>query len=203
MTNESHDRHLSPEELELFLPRFREEREEEPGVERRHHVESCRQCRRELRDLRSLDEALSGLPEMEPSSRFADAVMARVRLPAPWYQRLWSTVVERWLLAALVLTGGGATGGFTLWVASRPDLSFGGLGAFVVERLTGLFWAIVVAAGRLTWESGLPGTIRSLTTSVDVFEVATAMALLSALTAGVGFLMKELMTAPPQAHARG
>lgn len=200
MTNTSHDRHLSQEELELFLPRIREE---EPGADLRSHLEGCRRCRRELRDLRSLDEALAGLPEMQPSARFADAVMARVRLPAPWYQKLWSTVVERWLLAALIVTGGGATGGFTLWIASRPDISLGGLASFVVERLTALFWAVVVAAGRLTWESGLPGTVRELATSVELFEAAAAMALLSGLTAGVAFLMKQLMTAQPRAHARG
>lgn len=203
MNNASDDRHLGQEELELFLPRLRTERQEEPGDERRAHLDDCSRCRRELRALRSLDEALAGLPEREPSPRFADAVMARVTLPAPWYRRLWHSVVERWLLAALIVTGGGATGGFTVWIASRPDLSFGGLASFVLERLTALFWALVVAAGQLTWKSGLPATLRGLATSVDLFEVATAMALLSVLTGGAAFMMKRLLTAPPRAHARG
>lgn len=192
------DRHLTEEELELFLARLREdEAGAGPDAAHRDHLEACGRCRSELERLRSLDRMLAGLPSLEPSPGFTEAVMARVKLPAPWYRRLWATVVERWLVAVLAVVGAGATGGFGLWIAARPDLSLQGLSSLVVERLSALFWTLVVSLGRLVWESGLPATIRGLAGSVELAELAGAMALLALTTTAVGMLMTRLMTAAP------
>lgn len=195
-----HDRHLTQEELELFLPRLREPgaRGAEPTEAHRTHLDACGRCREELKRLREVDAMLAGLPSLEPPSGFTDDVMARVTLPAPWYRRLWSAVVERWLLAALTLLGAGATGGFGIWIALRPDVSFGGLTGLVLERLSGLFWTLVVSLGRLIWESGLPATVQSLARSLDLVQAAAGMGALTLATLAVGYAMARLMTASPR-----
>lgn len=203
MSNDENPRHLSQEELELFLPRLREGGAG-PREAHRRHLEGCRRCREELASLRSVDELLSGLPALEPPVRFTEAVMARVRLPVPWYRRVWSTVMDRWLLAVLAVLGGGATAGFSLWIASRPELSLGGLAEFAIGRISALFWTLVVAAGRLIWESGLPDLVRSLAGAFEPLQAAAAMAVLTLATIGVGVAMARLMGAtPPRVHAAG
>lgn len=204
MTDDS--RHLTQEELELFLPRLRRrDGAAEPPEGLRGHLESCGRCHGRLEDLRSLDRTLAGLPPLEPSPGFTEAVMSRVRLPAPWYRRLWNAVVERWLLATVVVLGAGATGGFGAWIALRPDVSLGGLTELALERVSALFWTLLVGLGRLLWESGLPATVRGLAGSVELVEAAAAMAVLTLSALAAGWVMVRLMTeSPPQARgARG
>lgn len=196
MTNDN--RHLTQEELELFLPRLRRrDGAEEPDEGLRGHLETCGRCRERLEDLRSLDATLAGLPSLEPSPGFTDAVMSRVTLPAPWYRRLWNAAVERWLLATIAVLGAGATGGFGAWIALRPDVSLGGLAGLVLERVSALFWTLLVNLGRLLWESGLPATLRALAGSVELVEAAAAMGALTLTALAVGWLMVKLMTASP------
>lgn len=203
MSNDENHRHLSQEELERFLPRLREGGTG-PREAHRRHLEGCRRCREELASLRSVDELLAELPALEPSPGFAGAVMARVRLPMPWYRRVWSSVMDRWLLAVLALLGGGATAGFGLWITARPGLSLGGLADFAVERVSTLFWTLVVAAGRLVWESGIPDLVRDLAGAFEPLHAAAAMALLTLTTLGVGLAMARLMgRTTPRVHPAG
>lgn len=198
MNDADHSRHLEQEELELFLPRLRRrDGAAEPPEGPRRHLRECARCRGRLERLRSLDRKLAGLPPLEPSPGFADAVMARVELPAPWYRRAWSAVVDRWLLAVLAVLGAGATAGFGAWIGLRPDLSLGGLANLVLERISALFWTAVVHLGRMLWESGLPAAVRSLAGSVALTEAAAAMAALTLAAGGAGWLMVRLMTASP------
>lgn len=204
MTDDS--RHLTQEELELFLPRLRRrDGAEEPDEGLRDHLQACGRCRERMEELRALDSTLAGLPSLEPSPGFTEAVMSRVTLPAPWYRRLWNAAVERWLLATILVLGAGATGGFGGWIALRPDVSLGGLTSLVLERVSALFWTLLVGLGRLLWESGLPATLRTAAGSVELVEAAAAMAALTLTALGAGWLMVRLMTAsPPRARgARG
>lgn len=196
MTDDS--RHLTQEELELFLPRLRrQDGAEEPDEGLRGHLEACGRCRERLEGLRTLDATLAGLPSLEPSPGFTEAVMGRVALKAPWYRRLWNAAVERWLLVALAVLGVGATGGFGAWIALRPGLSLGGLTGLVLERVSALFWTLLVSVGRLLWESGLPATLRALAGSVELAEAAAAMGGMTLTALGAGWLMVRLMTASP------
>lgn len=196
--------HLTQEQLEAFVPRLRAEGEA-PSPEDRRHLEGCERCRRELERVEAVDEALASLSELSPSPGFAEAVMARVDLDVPWYRRLWTAVMDRWVLLALVLAGAGATaGGLTWWVAARPELSPGGLASFVLERASTLFWTLVVAAGRLLWTSGLAETVRTFLAAVDPVEGLAAMAVLSACAATAGAVMARLMDlSPPRLGAAG
>ncbi|HKK08583.1 MAG TPA: hypothetical protein VKA44_06840, partial [Gemmatimonadota bacterium] len=119
------ERHLTREERELFLP---DAPEGKPPAEARRHVEGCERCRREVEALRSLHAALASLPRLDPRPGFADAVMARVRLPVPWYVRVWDVVTEHWLSLSLAAGLLGATVGTGLWwLTSQPELTLGGL----------------------------------------------------------------------------
>ena len=196
--------HLTQTQLEAFVPRLRAE-EDGPPPEHRRHLESCGRCRRELRGLEAVDEALGGLQQLEPSPGFTEAVMARVELPVPWYRKAWSALLERWLVLAVVLAGAGVSvGGVAWWIAARPELTPGGLAAFALERVSTLFWTAVVAAGRLLWTSGLAESVRALVGAVDPVEGLAAMAVLSACAATAGVVMLKLMEAtPPRLGAAG
>jgi len=170
------ERHLTREERELFLPDVGPER---PPVALRSHVDSCDRCRGEVEDLRALHAALASLPRMDPRPGFAEAVMARVRLPVPWHARAWNAVRGRWLpvvlAAALVAVTVGAG---AWWLASQPELTLGGLVTFTFHRLTALFWTAVVAGGRLAWESGVPGFLRTTAGRIGVTGALAGMAAL-------------------------
>lgn len=197
-------RHLSQEELERFVPRLREGRSGPPG-EHRRHLEDCGSCRRELRSLRSLDEALAGLPPLAPSAGFTDAVMQRVRLPVPWYRRLWAAVAPHWLAVALGFSGAVSGGLVAWWVATRPELTLGGLAGFTLDRLSALFWSLVVGAGRLFWRTGLPDALAGLVRSVDPVEALVGMAVLALCSLTAGTVMARLFhgETPPRMRAAG
>lgn len=205
MTDTDDRRHLTQEEFELFLPRLRERSgAAAPPEGHRAHLRACDRCREELERLRTVDRMLADLPALEPSDNFTEAVMDRVRLPLPWYRRLWSAVTERWLLSVLAVLGAGATGGFGAWILARPGVSLDGLSSLVLERLSSLFWTAVVSLGRLVWESGLPATLRSLAGSFEPVEAAGGMAALALASLAAGYLMTRLMTESPRPRgARG
>lgn len=196
--------HLSQEELELFVPRLREEGPG-PRREQRDHLEGCGRCRRELRALRSLDEVLAGLPDLAPSPGFTEAVMQRVRLPVPWYRRLWARLAQHWMTVALTASGA-VSGGLVAWgVATRPALTFGGLAEFTLERISALFWSLVVAAGRLAWRTGIPDALAELVRSVDPVEALLGMAVLAMCSLTAGAVMARLYhdETPPRMRAAG
>jgi hypothetical protein len=198
-TNERLDRHLLEDELELFLPG---EGAGAPPPGLIGHVEACEDCRREVEGLRALHTALTALPALDPPAGFADAVMARVRLPVPWYVRALSALRAHWVAATLAVTVVAATAGLgAWWLASQPELTVGGLLGFTLDRLTALFWGVIVGAGRLVWESGLPAVIRDAAGKIGMRGALAGMAgivLASLLTAGA--MMK--MLAPAWGTAR-
>ena len=196
--------HLSQEELELFVPRLREGASG-PRPHQRDHLESCGACRRELRALRSLDEALAGLPSLEPSPGFTEAVMARVRLPVPWYRKAWAWVLRHWLALSLGASGAGSGGLVAWWVSTRPELTFGGLADFTLERISALFWSLIVAGGRLAWRTGIPDALSELARNVDPVQVLAGMAVLALCSLTAGTVMARLFhdEMPPRMRAAG
>lgn len=197
--NEGRDRHLTQDERELFLP---VEGTEEPSADLRQHVEDCERCHREVEALRSLHAALASLPRLDPRPGFADAVMARVRLPAPWYVRVWKTARSHWLPLSVATAMVAATIGIGVWwLASQPELTLGGLIGFTLDRLVALFWASVVATGRLVWESGLPNLLRTVGSRVGVTGALAGMAAIVVASLLTTFAMFRLL-APQGGAAR-
>lgn len=202
--NRDRDRHLSEEELELFLPESPAEAGGAIPVSARNHLEGCRSCRNHLAELESVHTALRSLPELSPSPGFTGAVMERVRLPMPWYARVWSMLREHWLVAVLVVIGLGVTvGGTSLWLAGQPGLTVGGLVDFVLGRVTATFWAVILALGRLIYTTGLPDLVDVVRRQVGLAEMAGAMAMLTLASLAAAAGMAKLLTPPPMAMHAG
>ncbi len=182
--NERLGRHLQQEERELFLS---DQDTGAPPEVLRRHVDTCERCRREVEELRALHAALFSLPQLDPSPGFTESVMARIRLPVPWYVRAWATLRSHWLVLALAATLVVGTAGLgAWWLTSQPELTLGGLVGFTLERLTALFWGAVVAGGRLVWESGLPALLK---------EMAGRIGMTGALVGMAGIVLASLLTA--------
>lgn len=202
--NRDPERHLSDDELDLFLPGSTPEAGGEPPAPLRDHLADCRRCRTELTALESLHTALRSLPDLSPPPGFTTAVMERVRLPVPWYVRAWSVLREHWLVALLALAGLAVTaGGMSAWLASQPELTVGGMVDFVLGRVTATFWAVVVALGRLVYVSGLPDLVETVRRQVGLAEAAGALALLSLASIAAAAGMAKLLTPPPMAMRAG
>lgn len=183
MTKERTERHLETEELERLaldagsLPR-----------PRREHLDGCERCRGELDSLGTLHQALSRLRYHAPSAGFADAVMMRVELPAPWYVRLFARDWTRWAgfsAGALAL----AAIGFWAWLFTQSGLALRPVLSVVGEWVRTAFWDLVVGAGRLLYDTGIGPAAAELVTSLTP---ATGAALLAAL-AVLGFLASVIV----------
>lgn len=159
-------RHLLPDELDLLL-----DGETGFGVQQlTAHLRDCAQCRDELAALRLFVLDIETLPELAPSSSFADRVMHEVHVFEPWHVAL-RTSVAGWVPSspvARVAMGTAATGAATLvtgaaawgW-AHRDTATF--VGGLVTEKARlGLFETLTATAQSLvgplgsTFGSGLP-----------------------------------------------
>ncbi len=80
--------HLTPREIEQFA----EGSADSLPADRVRHQETCPRCREEIEDLRALIGSVERLPGLSPRRGFADAVMARVELHAPWLDALLASL---------------------------------------------------------------------------------------------------------------
>jgi hypothetical protein len=186
-------RHLTPDEVETFALGL-------PARPRaaRAHLGRCVECLREVESLRALDEALSDLSQPAPSPRFAEQVMARVSLRAPWYARAWPVTREHWLpLAAASLVLATATSLMALWLTSQPELSLMSLSGLVVQQIRDFSLQVVMAIGSLLWSSSV---VRSVIEATGRIGMEGAILLLSALSlvtiSAVGAMMRLMQPAP-------
>ncbi|HEX6747971.1 MAG TPA: hypothetical protein VF092_11825 [Longimicrobium sp.] len=167
------------------------------------HVRQCQQCAAEVDAHRALFSALGRLPTWNPSPSFADAVMARVLLPAAVpeavLRRRWLPKTARgWMmggvgvlapllpLVALLgwLTGQGMTPGALFGVARHwvTDAVWG-----LLVRVTGAvvrsgFWEWLVTTG-----NNLVGGTRGLSAAAVVFAIAIPLS---------GWMMVRLLRTP-------
>lgn len=192
-TDDTIDRHLSPEEMERLLPGIPGEG---PPEERRRHLEACGRCRRELDELEALHGALRSLPEPELPGGFARAVMARVRLPLPWHRRLWTELARRWptVAAAAILVL--AVAGGALWIFSAPGVTPQAVATFTLERLSDLLWSGVLAAARFLWRSGIPDLLTRLAGDVELLEAVVATGITTLVALGTATMLVRLMRVP-------
>jgi hypothetical protein len=186
-------RHLTPDEVEIFALGL-------PARPRgaRAHLGGCSECNREVESLRALDEALSGLADLAPSPRFAEQVMARVSLRAPWYSRAWAVTRDHWApLAAAGLALAATTSLMVLWLGNQPELSVMGLSGLVLQQIRDFSLQVVMAVGGLLWSSSL---IRSVIEAAERIGMEGAILLLSALSlvtiSAAGAMMRLMQPAP-------
>lgn len=174
---------------------------EDPGLE--GHLRACAGCRGQASLLRTLDAHLKGLPHLATSPGFTDRVMARVRLPVPWYRDAWSTVRRRWAVAAAGLAAAGiALGGPAYWLLGPQELRPSGVVAFVLEGAQALALRAAIAAGRVLYDLGVVDLVGALGERVAPAHAAAVMALLSLLGLGAAWMMKRLAESTPAAIPR-
>jgi hypothetical protein len=167
------------------------------------HVRRCSQCAAEVDAHRALFQALAQLPEWEPSPGFADAVMARVTLPAvapaTVLRRRWLPKTARgWMMSA-----GGILAPllplFALlgWLAGR-GMSPGALFGVAKHWMVDAAWGAVVSATEMVVRSGvwqwlvttgsdLVGGTRGLSAAAVVFAIAIPLS---------GWMLVRLLRTP-------
>lgn len=190
MTRETNREHLATEELERLavdggsLPR-----------PRRGHLDGCTRCRRELASLERLHEAVSGLPYYAPSPGFADAVMSRVELTAPWYVRL---LAGNWTPWAGFSAGAVALAaiGFWIWLFTRGGVAVRSVASVALEWGRTALWDLVVGAGQLLYDTGVGPAVSELAGSMTVGSAIALLATLAVLGTLASLTVVRLMELP-------
>lgn len=174
-TAQNPDRHLTPDEVEVFAlglparPRSAET-----------HLATCLECRSEVESLQALHQALSSLEQLTPAPAFAERVMARVTLPVPWRARAWTVAREHWLPVAAALVAVVGTAGLTaLWLGNQPELSVGGVLGLMSREVREFGLQVAMAAGGVLWGSAI---VRSVADGIVSIGLEGAILLLSALS---------------------
>ena len=144
------------------------------------HLVTCSVCSDEVADLESLFLAFESLPELAPSSGFAERVMAQVRVRRPafawaagvwaWFDRMAPSTTRGWALAAamlaLPLVGASL---FAAWLLSQP--------AVTPQSL----WMVTSGLASNALGSGWQAFINQITTSatavyvMEIFEVVRSI----------------------------
>ncbi len=192
--------HPTTDELELLIG--------EPATRSRRavdaHVARCDECRRQVAALRSLEGMFRSMPRFAPAARFAERVMARVRLPRPWYVAVWATMRAHWVAtSAATAAAVGAVIGTTGWLFSHPEVTPRGLIGFLLNESQRLVWRGVVSVGRWVFDSGLPSVLSGLVEQVQLTQAVVAMGALSLLSIGAIYTLLRLIRTPVTAHVAG
>jgi hypothetical protein len=161
------------------------------------HLHRCAHCAAELESARSLLAALSALPQLEPSPRFADLVMARVVVQpqaapaaaavpakeertAPRARRGWM------MLLALVLVPLPVLAGLGTWMGGDPVTGMGSL------------WNAVRGWARdVSWNLLSEGTETLIRTGLFQWGADALAAIPGPTAAGVPVLLLVLLAAIP------
>lgn len=189
MTRERTRQHLETEELERVAL------DEGPlPAPRREHLEGCGRCRREVASIERLHATLSRLPYHAPSPGFADAVMSRVELGAPWYARIFARDWMPWAgfsAGALAL----AAAGFWVWLFTRGGVALESVLTVVVEWAQAALWDLVVGAGRLLYDTGIgpaAAEVADAMTPGAAVAILACLALLGTLASVTVYKLMEL-----------
>jgi anti-sigma factor RsiW len=81
------------------------------------HLAACPRCRRDLKDLDAITDALRALPQIEPSPEIHGALLARVTATRPRRAR-----PKGWALAAVLAVLAAAAAGYDILMVPRPSL---------------------------------------------------------------------------------
>ncbi len=207
----SETQHISGDELQTFVEGGHPEGDR---VVMESHLVACLRCQSEVEEWRSLFMALSGMPQFDPSSGFADRVIAGLHAShatasLPWYVRAGQRAgrvapktTKGWALAAAFLALPVVSGGlFLTWLLSHAYVTPTTLLAFASDRgaraLQGL------GSGTISWAMKTDAAAWLVNTSgnlVHLFGLSGVGALLAGVAAGttlsIWVLYKNLFRSP-------
>ncbi|WP_423924394.1 hypothetical protein [Candidatus Palauibacter sp.] len=126
----------------------------------------------------ALDRELGRLPGWLPAPGFASAVLARVRLPVPWPERLLRFARRR---RAALATAGTATlsvsAGVAAWLFGVGGFAPGQLLAFTLDGARAVLVDAALAAGRVGYRLGLVDAGGSVLDRISPAAALTSLAL--------------------------
>lgn len=161
------------------------------------HLRQCAHCAAELEGARSLIAALSALPQLEPSPRFAESVMARVvvapqaalaPVPEPAAEPARAPRARRgWMmLLALVLVPLPVLAGLGTWMGGDPVSGMGSL------------WSAVRGWARdVSWNLLSEGTETLIRTGIYQWAADTLASIPGPSAGGVPVLLLAMLAAVP------
>lgn len=173
---------------------------EEPGPSESRHLAGCDRCRREVAEIGSLQERFTALEGFAPSAGFANRVMARVELPAPrWSRALTGLRAHSARITAIAATAVAAAIGTVAWLTFYPQVTPGAVARIVFDRGTGFLWQVVVTAGRLAYDSGLPTLVQAFGADLNAWSAVGALATLTLVGLVSTWMLLRLMEVSPSA----
>lgn len=181
------------------------------------HLVHCTRCQAELEEWRSLFATLAALPSYVPADGFGDRVMARVRIPLTWHQRVgvWAdqagalvrhgaasvekvmpTTTRGWAIASAFLALPALfIGGLLFWFLSRSYVTTYSLWVFTTDQFgaaaasgSGRFFAWLLSTELAGWGVTALGSV------VGALGVGALGALAAALGVGMVASMWILYT---------
>lgn len=200
--------HPATERLQELVEESLDERQR---VAVESHLSVCATCRQEVEELQTLFGALSGLSTFAPSAGFANAVMAKVRVPVPalapvfagagaWIERVIPQTTRGWAAAAamLALPLLGATLLVT-WLMAQPGVTPQGLWTLTSEfagnaASSGWQWAWARFAG--TTLAAWLSQAAELAQTVGRGEIGLAAVAFATMTAGSAYVLYQNLFRP-------
>ena len=176
----------------------------EPDAGETRHLAGCRQCRREVAEIGSVQLRLAALVSLAPSAGFADRVMARIQLPAPvWVRALDGVRANRLRTAAVAATLVAAVSGMFAWLTAYPQVTPGMMARLIWERGTGLLWQGVFSAGRAVYDSGVLALLDAFRADLTPWSAAGALATLALIGTVSLLMLMKLMDVTPRTIRTG
>jgi hypothetical protein len=207
----SETQHISGDELQAFVEGGHPESDR---VVIESHLVACLRCQSEVEEWRSLFVALSGMPQFDPSSGFADRVLAGLHAShatasLPWYARagqLAARVAPKttkgWALAAAFLALPLVSGGlFLVWLMSHAYVTPNTLLAFASDRGANALQSL--GSGTIAWLMKTDAVAWGVNVSGQIVHqvgMSGVGALLAGVAAGISLsiwvLYKNLFRSP-------
>lgn len=185
-------KHLTTDQIERLATG--EPAKAQPVAAVAKHLRHCTTCHQEVTALATLHIQLRKLPYLSTRHGFTERVMARVTLPVPWYEQVWSTLRRRRVAVGVgFATAGSALGGVAYWLFGQQRLTPSEIFTFALEEIQAIGLRIAIAGGQVLYDSGVMDLLGTLIEQVALPEAAAAMALLSVTGFGALWTMKKLM----------
>jgi hypothetical protein len=176
--------HLSPDDVENWLSGTL-------GAERTRHLDLCPECFERAQVEREIAEQLSALPTMEPSTGFADRVMASVSVRQPRFATRRSVAIAAGLALGVI----GSMAASIAWTLANQDV-LASVGNWILAQGTQAGWLALRGLASNFIEQPWYESARALAGTPGRLAAAIGAAALAYLS-GV-FALRRLLALPTQ-----
>lgn len=196
--------HPTPDRLEAYVERTLDEADR---AVMESHLAGCVRCETEVAELRTLFEALAAMPELSPSTGFADRVLQGVRIRRPvlewlndWIERLTPSTNRGWALTtAVVAMPALVTAALAWWVLSHPAVTGQELWLFATSRAAGALaagWQVTLSTFAGSTLAVWLASLLDLAESVGRGGLGLAAVMFATMTLGSVYVLYENLFRP-------